>query len=462
MRIHDVPPAVSIEAERAVLGAMLSDPETVIDDAMGKLIAEDFFHPAHQKMFDVMVQMRNANVPVDPSTVLQWVTDRKLGDSYGMLISDLAAGAIASLTAPAHIETVLGKSKIRSLVTACAKSIADLTERQHEPDAAINDAETRLNASVERPKEAEGVGAREGTDAVYRAIIETSERGDGMIGTATGMKTVDERTSGIEPTNVWYIGARPGIGKTNFALSWQLSMARLGIPTAHVNIEMSVMQLSRRLLSMESTVALTTLRNGRLSENEQALLNHAKDQLDAMPYRLHFTPTLTLSQLRSIARKEVRRHGIKVLFLDYIQLVKCPGCKDTFAETAEASKGVREIAGDLGIGIVALAQLNRESEKGAEPRMPRLSDLRESGQLEQDAHFVGLIHRDHEKPPGWKKGDPLEDYKNEGWFLPVKGRDIKMSPFQIFCNPRTAQFTDRITDTIRDNRHESAPWNRES
>lgn len=435
----EIPAIHSLEAERQLLGGMLLDPENVVDDASALLRPDDFWHVAHRTIYRGMIAMRDASMPIDPSTLFQYLTDRdEAGGGVDALIGELSAGAIGILTAPTHIATIRDKARIRAMVDACRKTVADLIDRQHEPDAALDAAEMRLYAATERPQDINGLFVGDGVKEVYKGILEVSERGDGLIGHPTGFSELDKATAGIENSMYWIIGARPNVGKTNLALSWMLYQAEKGIPVCMISGDSPGRDSVRRLLSMVSGVGLTAIRSGAISENDSAKLAHAGDILSKLPIYFYHLPGLPLAQIRAISRKEKRKHGTQIFYIDYIQIIGVPGCKGKVEEVQKASGGIKELAGELDVAIVGLAQVGRGVEK--ENRVPGLSDLKESGQIEQDADFVAFIHRDRESK------DPGAMYKTEGLLLPAKGRDIVAKMLRIYIDPDTARFGDAKPD----------------
>jgi len=436
-------PVYSAEAEREVLGAMLTDPGLVMDQVVGKLTENDFFHPAHQKLYYALVQMYEKSIPIDPSTVLQYLTDRKILDECGgaHTVSELAASIMAAHLAATHIAAVRDKARIRTLVKACCETAVDLTERQHSPEDAINDAEMRLFQATDRPQEADGVGPKEGANEVIKRVLEVAKRGDGLMGFPTGLKSLDAKTGGIELSLTWYLAARSNVGKTNLALTMMLFQAQQGIPCGMITGDSPCVSMYRRLLSMVSGVALTKIRNADLSYDDEQLLSKAADTLDKLPLRFWHMPGLPLAQIRPTIRKATRKSGMKMWYIDYIQDVSIAGTKSKYEEVSKASRALKTLNGELNNAMVGLAQIGRGPEKTKS--VPGLADLKESGQLEQDADFVMIIHRDRESD------EPMAKYKKDGLLLPAKGRDIDASPMRIWINPATAHFTDVEPDWHR-------------
>ncbi|MDX6767262.1 MAG: replicative DNA helicase [Candidatus Methylacidiphilales bacterium] len=415
IKLEGLPPIHSVEAERSVLGAMLSDPEHVIDRAAERLRAEDFFHPAHQALYTALLEMRNKGQPVDPSTVLQFLEDRKLADSVGgaPVLGELSAGVISVLTAPTHIETVRAKSLLRHLQQACAQIVYSAQERQHEVDAVLDEAESQIFKITET-----GVSqtVMEPRKVVLSAIdmiqrnVDMKGRYDGL---PSGFHDLDQMTTGFKPQEMIVIAARPGVGKTALALTMAKSfvkarydaekdrMVEPGYPVGIFSLEMSAQQLMVRLLASYANVSLQSIREGKLSSHELDALSLVAEQVAGLPLYIDESSMLNIGQLRAKARRMKQMHGIEALIIDYLQLLTSSSEKardNRQVEVAEISRGIKGLARELNIPIIVLAQLNRKPEEGNQD--PALHHLRESGSIEQDADIVMLLSRKFEKEEG--------------------------------------------------------------
>ncbi|MDR1145278.1 MAG: replicative DNA helicase [Verrucomicrobiales bacterium] len=413
--IESLPAIHSPEAERAVLGAMLSEPEQVIDMAEETLVAEDFFQPAHQTMFRALIDMRSRGAAIDPATLLLYLEDRKLSDAVGgaQLLGELAAAVVNVLTASSHIQAVRQKSILRHLQQACAKIMYDSQERQHELEQVLDEAEKLVFEITDRGVTNSTVGAKE---VVYRAIeiiertIKMKGRYDGL---ATGFSELDKLTTGFKPGEMIVIAARPGVGKTALALSMaknfikerydvkQERFVKPGYPVAFFSLEMTAEQLMLRLLAALADVRLQSIRDGRLSPYDQDKLTMIAEDLAEMPLYIDESSLLSINQLRAKARRMKKMHDIQVVIIDYLQLLTSTSEKardSRQVEVAEISRGIKALAKELKVPIIVLAQLNRKPEEGNQE--PALHHLRESGSIEQDADVVLLLSRGFEKEEG--------------------------------------------------------------
>ncbi|MDR2463246.1 MAG: replicative DNA helicase [Verrucomicrobiales bacterium] len=413
--IESLPAIHSPEAERAVLGAMLSEPEQVIDLAEESLTAEDFFQPAHQTLFRALSDMRARGVAIDPSTLLLYLEDRKLGDAVGgvQLLGELSAAIVSVLTAPSHIQAVRQKSILRHLQEACAKIVYDSQERQHELEQVLDEAEKMVFEITDRGVANSMVSSKE---VVYKTIeiIERTMKMKGRYdGLATGFNELDKLTTGFKPGEMIVIAARPGVGKTALALSMaknfikerydekQERFVKPGYPVAFFSLEMTAEQLMLRLLASLADVRLQSIRDGKLNQYELDKLMLIAEDTAEMPLFIDESSLLSINQLRAKARRMKKLHDIQIIIIDYLQLLTSSSEKakdNRQVEVAEISRGIKALAKELKVPIIVLAQLNRKPEEGNQE--PALHHLRESGSIEQDADVVLLLSRTFEKEEG--------------------------------------------------------------
>jgi len=412
--IEGMPAIHSPEAERSVLGAMLSDPDQVIDMAEEKLIAADFFQPAHQELFKALGDMRSRGVPVDPATVLQYLEDRKLGDLIGgpSLLGELSSAVVSVLTAPSHIETVRQKSLLRHLQQACAKIVYDSQERQHAPDEVLDEAEQLIFEISNRGVSNSAMEPRQVVMQAIEIIERTMKMKGRYDGMATGFNDLDKLTTGFKPGEMIVIAARPGVGKTALALSMAKNFiskrydeqldrfVEPGHPVAFFSLEMTAEQLMLRLLASSANVKLQSIRDGKLTDSDLNGVSLVGEQVASMPLYIDESSMLSINQLRAKARRMKKMYNIQVLIIDYLQLLISTSDKardNRQVEVAEISRGIKALAKELKIPIIVLAQLNRKPEEGNQE--PALHHLRESGSIEQDADVVLLLSRSFEKDP---------------------------------------------------------------
>ncbi|MDD5262023.1 MAG: replicative DNA helicase [Methylacidiphilales bacterium] len=411
--IEGLPAIHSPEAERSVLGAMLSDPDQIIDLAESSgLTFNDFFQPAHQELFKALTDMRSRGMAIDPVTLLQYLDDRKLGDTVGgpALLGELSAGVVSVLTAPSHIQTVRQKSILRHLQQACAKIVYDSQDRQHEVDEVLDEAEKIIFEIADRGVTNSTVKPKElvlKTIEIIERTMKMKGRYDGM---ATGFNELDKLTTGFKAGEMVVIAARPGVGKTALALSMAKNFiskrydekldrfVEPGYPVGFFSLEMTAEQLMLRMLASCANVKLQSIRDGKMSHQDLEGITIMAEQVATMPLYVDESSMLSINQLRAKARRMKKMFGIQVLIIDYLQLLTSTSEKardNRQVEVAEISRGIKALAKELAIPIIVLAQLNRKPEEGNQE--PALHHLRESGSIEQDADVVMLLSRVFDK-----------------------------------------------------------------
>lgn len=412
--IKGLPAIHSLEAEQALLGAMISEPDQVIDKALeAGLQPSDFFLESHQEIFKALRDMRNTSNPdvyIDPSTLHQYLLDHKLSDTVGGIskLAELSAGVVSVLTAATHIKTVREKSLLRRLQASCAEIVYNIHDRPHQAQDLVDEAESKIFKLAETGA---STGVTESASAVKSAldlIIKTQQiREKGTYqGIPTGFDELDKLTTGLQGGQMVVIAARPGVGKTALALSmarnfirerWsdeENRFVRPGYPVGIFSLEMTSQQLMLRMLAAHASLSLQKIREGKLSESEVAFLGSVAEEMSNMPLYIDESPMLSVSQLRARARRLRQMYGIDVIIIDYLQLLTSTSDKardNRQVEVAEISRGIKALAMELDVPIIVLAQLNRKPEEGnAEPA---LHHLRESGSIEQDADVVMLLSR---------------------------------------------------------------------
>jgi replicative DNA helicase len=408
--IQGLPPIHSPESERAVLGAMLSDPQQCVDMAAEQLQAEDFFQPAHQVLFHEMTEMRNLGKAIDPATLLQWLADRQLAERVGgaQLMGELSASIVSVLTFPTHLETVRHKSLLRHLQQAGAKIAYDAHDRQHEALTVLDESERLIFEMGSREAGGGVIPMRAGCASAIEMMDRAIKMKGRMDGITTGLSDLDTLTTGFKPGEMIVIAARPGVGKTALALSmakniikerYDLKQERFvkpGLPVAFFSLEMTAEQLMLRLIASHAQIDLQNIRKGRLTEMDLNGISIAVEELADLPLYVDESSFLTINQLRAKARRMKKLYNIEAIFIDYLQLLTAPGRgnDNRQVEVAEISRGIKALAKELKLPIIVLAQLNRKPEEGGNE--PALHHLRESGSIEQDADVVLLVSRSFE------------------------------------------------------------------
>lgn len=391
-----VPPH-NLDAEESVLGALLLSSDAIGAVSEIGLKAGDFYRPSHQHIFDAIRSLYSRAAPADTVTVADELRRNGLLDEVGgqATLHELQNATPAISSAAHYGRIVHGTAMLRRLIHA-AGEIAEIG--YSEPDdvaAALDEAETTIfNMAEERIADTtRSVG--EIFPELMDHMEQTFERGDSITGMPTGYTDLDELLSGLQPNALYVVGARPAMGKTAFGLGAAVNVAlSQQLPVLVFSLEMGHLELSQRILASEARVDSTKIRTGDLTDREWSKVGKAIGRLE-IPLLLDDNPRITINEIRSKARRVKSKHGkLGLIVIDYIQLMSGTGKAETRQiEVSQISRGLKVLARELEVPIMALSQLSRTLEGRADKR-PMLSDLRESGSLEQDADVVMFLYRD--------------------------------------------------------------------
>jgi replicative DNA helicase len=381
---------VNIEAERAVVGSLLLGYEDNIDDIIAILEPEDFYDPRCRAIYSAIVAEADSGV-VDVSTVWERVKNTKLF-SDAIEIADYTNYAAPNIMHLARI--VKDNSVLRKLSQLGAELINGAKEKS--ASELLEHAEYKIfKLSEERTFQTYHL-VSELLSPVFNHLEELAKKvkeGVPVTGVPTGYEALDNMIGGFREGDFVIIAARPSMGKTAFALNLALNAARARAPVMFFSLEMSYQQLIERLLSMNSLVDLYKIRHGKMDEKDWRALVAAADKLMKLPIVIDDESLLDLRTARAKLRRAKREHDIKIAFIDYLQLMHAKSSESRQQQIAEISRGLKLLARELQITIVALSQLSRAVEQ-REDKRPRLSDLRESGAIEQDADIVMFLYKD--------------------------------------------------------------------
>lgn len=379
-------------AERSVLASML-EMQSAQDDAMQMLQAGDFYSSANQKIFGAMVALSARDESIDPVTVAHELrrTGAERAESELPEILDAPTSPIIA----SYATIVLRASKLRQVYSAGRR----MAERALASESDAEDVLDSAEAAILAIRDGRDNSAPEQLGEIIRRnfdSIEMAQVSGRVAGVSTGFAKLDSMTTGMHRGELWIIAARPGMGKTSFALAMALKGAMQSEPvrTAVFSLEMSKAQLGERSLSAQAGVEMRRLRSGRLTRSEMTAIGTHGPRLIDVPLYVDDTAGLNIMQLRAKARRIKSKHGLDLLIVDYLQLMDTvERGRSREREVAEMSRGLKNLAKELEIPVVALSQLSRAVEQRLNKR-PQLSDLRESGAIEQDADTVLFIYRD--------------------------------------------------------------------
>jgi replicative DNA helicase len=421
----EAPLHYSAEAERAVLGCMLTQPAEVINEVTIALGRDDFFVPAHQEIYTSLVSIYNAAQPVDVIAVHQSLVDGKMAEAVGSpgILAELLVGFANHLNVGSYVRIVKEKSLLRSLQAACSTIVQDIAEMPDSVASVLDRAESAIFHVTNLGLTQTTVPAREEIDKAIALIERYRTRKGHLQGLPTGFHRLNELTAGWKPGEMIVLAARPGQGKTALALTFARRALeqrydeasdmykKPGHAVGMFSLEMTNEQLMLRLLASYGSESLNAIRSGQLDDRAMEKLRLLAADMREWPLYLDDSSFLTINQLRGKARRMKDRHKIELLVVDYLQLLRGESgqAKDNRQnEVAEISRGMKGLAKELGIPVIVLAQLNRKSVEMPGNQEPELHNLRESGAIEQDADVVMLLYRNapekdedgQERPPG--------------------------------------------------------------
>jgi len=391
-----VPPH-NIEAEASLLGAMLLTRDAIAD-ALEVVRAEHFYKPSHAHVFDAVCGLYAAGEPADPITVAEALDRADLLDAIGGpgTLLELQATTPATSSAAKYARIIQEHATLRGLIGA-ANEIAEIGYgRPDDVVKAVDEAES-LIFQIGQGRVVNSMGVMSDLlNANLDQIEERYDRGSAITGTPTGFADLDEITSGLQEDSLIIIGARPAMGKTSFALGLASHVAvHENLPALLFSLEMSQLELSQRILCAEARVDSKRIRNGQLTEDDWSRINHGVGKLADAPIWIDDNPTTSVMEIRAKARRLKSRVGnLGVVIVDYIQLMTGRSTAESRqVEVSEISRGLKIMARELGCPVIAVSQLSRGLESRQDKR-PMLSDLRESGSIEQDADVVIFLYRD--------------------------------------------------------------------
>lgn len=386
----------SVEAEQAVIGAMILDKEAIMV-ASEILTPDDFYQKQYAVVFDAMVELFGEDKPVDLVTLQDRLRARDVPAEISSMefVRDLLDRVSTSANVKYYANIVAEKATLRKLIRL-NDEISNMCYESKEPTEAIMEqTEKKIFDLVQRRNGGEFVPIKQ---VVLNALakIETASRTKGNVtGVATGFRELDYQTAGMQPSDLILIAARPSMGKTAFVLNIAQYMAfRSNLTVAIFSLEMSKEQLVNRMLSMESGVDAQKLRNGNLSDSDWERLVEGAEGVARSNLIIDDTPGISLAELRSKCRKYKLENNLHIVMIDYLQLMSGSGRGDSRQqEISDISRGLKSLARELNVPVIALSQLSRAVEQRPDHR-PMLSDLRESGAIEQDADVVMFLYRE--------------------------------------------------------------------
>src|SRR3954466_5477400 len=385
-------PPHSVEAEMCLLASMMLD---VIKDAVGQIVQivdeESFFQADHSILFKVLKKLYEANKPIDAMIIREELIKRQLLEEIGgieNLAAILSSGPNAA-NGTHYAAIVKEKALLRQLISASSDILREAYSPHESAEVVLENAEKKIFQIAERKVAGQLTPMEDVLHEVFE-MIETR----GQRGVETGFFELDDMMNGLQRGEMVIVAARPSMGKTAFSMNIIEHVAADSmLPCAVFSLEMSKQQLAQRMLCSRGQIDAHKLRKGMLQAHEYAHLANVVGELAKAPIWVDDSPGLTPLDLRAKARRLKLQHDIKCVMIDYMQLMDNPGPESRQQQISEISRGVKAVARELSVPVICLSQLNRGSE-GRDGHRPRMSDLRESGSIEQDADVIMLLHRE--------------------------------------------------------------------
>ncbi|WP_394018564.1 replicative DNA helicase [Anaerococcus cruorum] len=422
-------------AEKAIIGSILKRNETF--DKVNQIIKPvDFYDSRTQRIYKSIITMVEKDIKIDEVSLLSQLRNENILQEVGgeEFITEITLSSFYTPNIDTYAKTVKEKSLLRSLIGA-SEDIMDVSYRQNDDVSSIlSMAESKI-FDISQSKLNEGlVKVGDTLDETVQVINELSLNDGDITGVTTGLETIDLKLSGLQPSQLILLAARPAMGKTALGLTMAWNAAKEGKSVAFFSLEMSVLQLNYRLLSMVSMIDLEQVMNGRIKDDEWELLFRATKEIADKDLYVDETPGITLSEMRSKLKRLKAEVGVDLVVIDYLQLMQADSRQENRQnEIASISRGLKTLSKELNCPILSLAQLSREADKRADHK-PILSDLRESGAIEQDADVVMLLYREDYYDE--------EDNPNIAKVIVAKHRNGATGTLDLFFNKPCTTFRD--------------------
>ncbi len=437
-----VPPR-DLDLEQAVLGALMleKDAYTRVCDI---LRPESFYEPAHQKIYEAMQTLGARQQPIDMLTVTEQLRlNDTLGDVGGALfISELTSRVASAANVEFHARIIAQKFLARELISFSSTIEGKAFDESNDVDDLLQEAEGKLFEISQRNVKKDVTQIDPVVSDAIKQMQIAQNRESGLSGLETGYHDLDKITSGWQNSDLIIIAARPAMGKTAFVLSMAKNMAvNYNTPLAVFSLEMSNLQLVNRLISNVAEIDGSKIKSGNLTAIEWQQLFARIKHLTGAPLYIDDTPSLSIFELRTKARRLVREHQVGMIIIDYLQLMNASGMKfgSREQEVSMISRSLKQLAKELNIPIIALSQLNRSVENRTDGKRPQLSDLRESGAIEQDADIVCFIHRPEYYVRGGRDAEG-NDIRGLAEFIIAKHRSGSVADVKMRFRAQFARF----------------------
>ena len=435
-----------LEAERSVLAAMLLS-QDVLNECLSSVKPEDFYLYSHRVIYQAMSTMFDRGMPVDPISMAdhlrsEGTLERVGGMSY---LLELNGNAFALASWRHHLGIMHRHATLRQIIAASARITSLAFDAPEDTKEVVERAESMLLEVTSRDIGDSFQPLEQIMGDLYTELGEMSANPEGMTGVKTGYPGIDNHLQGLRPGQMVVIGARPGVGKTSFALNLATNAAANGASVAMFSLEMSKIEIAQRLLSAYAKIPLSAIRGARIQDNQWPQIMEATRDLSQLDILIDDTSMTTVTEIRAKARRMLRDKERGVVIVDYLQLLSPPSggrrSDSRATEVSEMSRGIKIMAKDLGVPVIALSQLNRglETRAGKFGKRPQLSDLRESGSIEQDADIVILLDRSMSEEEGAREDRP--DYGVTEFHI-AKNRSGPLGTVSLMFLPGSTKFVE--------------------
>ena len=436
LKIPEIPR--NIEAEQAVLGSVLIDDE-VLDTVLEILTTEDFYRKSNRIIFETMIGLQNERKSIDSITITdKLLKEKKLAEVGGIaFITALGNTVPTTINVMDYAKIVKEKSVLRKVITAAENIISEAINNDCGIDEFTDKAESLILQATKNSKEQNIISIKEQALEAFAQIEDIHEHKGKLLGLPTGFTDLDKLLSGLKKTDFIIIAARPSMGKTAFALNIASYLAvKKNVPLVFFSLEMSSTQLLQRIFSSYGIIPYENMKTGNLSNAEWDQLIKITDDVAASQLVINDTVGLNVMNIRSIARKLKQEKNIELIIIDYLQLIQSTKRENRNQEISEISRSLKLLAKELDISIIALSQLSRSVEL-RQNKKPLLSDLRESGSLEQDADIVMFLYREDYY-------EPETENKNITDVIIAKHRNGPIDTIQVFFHKDYVRFQDLL------------------
>ena len=431
-----------LEAEKSVLSAMILS-EDALQESLIELSERDFYLHSHRAIYHAMHEMFDKAVPVDPVSLADYLKsegelERVGGMSY---LLELNNNTLSLANWRHHAEMLRRDATLREIIAASARITALAFDAPEDTNEVVDSAERMIFSVTNRDVRNSYSTLEDVMTTLYGELAE-AEANPGQLGVMTGFNGIDARLQGLRPGQMVVIGARPGVGKTSFALNLCINAAVKGASVAFFSLEMSKTEIAQRLLSAQAKIPLSAIRGARIQNSQWESIIRATEDLSKLDVMIDDTPGTTVTEVRAKARRMLNGKSNGLVILDYLQLVSPPSggrrSDSRATEVSEMSRGIKIMAKDLGVPVIALSQLSRQVESRTGKR-PQLSDLRESGSIEQDADIVILLDRSMTPEEAERAERPDEGVTD---FIIAKNRSGPLDTVKLMFLPGSTKFVE--------------------